>query len=125
MIRVTRRFEFAAAHYLPDHKGLCKNMHGHNYVLEVTVEGEIGVGGMVVDFTDLKLQVRDVLANLDHKVVNDVMESYAMSGAPTAENMIGWIWDEIVKVFGDQVPSPKYWLYNLRLYETPNCWVEL
>ena len=47
---VTRCFTFEAAHQLPWHPGKCRNLHGHGYRLEVTVEGPVNDDGMVLDF---------------------------------------------------------------------------
>ncbi len=51
--RVTRSFSFEAAHQLPWHPGKCRRLHGHNYRLEVTVQGPVGENGVVMDFDDL------------------------------------------------------------------------
>lgn len=60
LVSITRRIEFDAGHRIPDHKSKCRNAHGHRYVLEATLRGEVieqvGVSdnGMVLDFGDLK-----------------------------------------------------------------------
>lgn len=41
MLTVTKKFKFDAAHMLSGHEGLCKNLHGHQYLLEVTVGDRI------------------------------------------------------------------------------------
>ena len=41
MISVTRRLEFDAGHRIPDHRSQCRNLHGHRYVLEITLTGDI------------------------------------------------------------------------------------
>ena len=77
---VTRTFTFEAAHQLPWHDGKCRNLHGHSYRLEVTVEGPIGPQGIVVDFADIKRVVeRDVVDVYDHRYLNDLLDN------PTAE----------------------------------------
>ena len=45
---VTRSFTFEAAHQLPWHPGKCRDLHGHGYRPEVTVEGRIGPQGIVI-----------------------------------------------------------------------------
>ena len=78
---VTKIFEISASHNLPNHKGKCKNAHGHNYRLEVTVTGypESDTSksdyGMVIDYSELKQIVNDyVVDKLDHKCLNDVFD---------------------------------------------------
>jgi 6-pyruvoyltetrahydropterin/6-carboxytetrahydropterin synthase len=59
-IRITKEFRFEAAHALHNYDGLCRNIHGHSYILKVTVIGETITDsnspklGMVMDFGDLK-----------------------------------------------------------------------
>jgi len=54
-VLVVREFRFDAAHYLPGYKGLCSNLHGHTFYLQIGVRGEIDLAsGMVVDFNSLK-----------------------------------------------------------------------
>lgn len=75
MIRITRIFRFEAAHALFNHKGACKNIHGHSYVLEVTVGGlpftQAGSSeGMVMDFADLKAIVHaEIVDRYDHSLI--------------------------------------------------------
>jgi len=67
------------AHQLPGH-GKCGQLHGHTYRVEVEVEGPSD-GGMVVDFAELKAQVRTVLGRYDHRHWNDFLDY------PTVENI--------------------------------------
>ena len=106
---VRRRFEFEAAHRLPDHPGKCKELHGHSYKLFVKVERPIEESsGMVIDFSDLKVQVSElVVSRLDHIYVNDVIDN------PTAERMALWIWAELKPQLAG--------LVEIELQETSNC----
>lgn len=77
---VTRRFSFEAAHRLPWHKGKCSRLHGHSYLMDVTVTGDLNPNGIVVDFAELKAIVKEhVLNDYDHSYLNDFLEN------PTAE----------------------------------------
>jgi len=65
IIRITKRFNFEAGHALHGYEGKCKNIHGHSYKLDVTVQG-IPIKdrsnpkyGMVIDFADLKKIVKE------------------------------------------------------------------
>jgi len=77
---VTRRFTFEASHQLPWHPGKCARLHGHSYVLDVTVEGPLNADGVVIDFGDIKAAVtKHVLDKYDHHHLNDFLPN------PTAE----------------------------------------
>ncbi len=97
-MRLTRRYRFAASHRLDSPAltaeqnrklyGKCNNPfgHGHDYVLEVSVEGPVQENGMMVDREALEALVAEiVLRRLDHKDLNrDVPE---LAGVPTTENL--------------------------------------
>jgi 6-pyruvoyltetrahydropterin/6-carboxytetrahydropterin synthase len=107
-VRVTRRLHFAAAHRLhnpmlsdeENHRmyGLCNspNWHGHNYDLEVTVQGEIDpVTGYVIDLGDLRDLVEEVvIRDLDHRNLN--LDVAWLEGTLTStENLVVAIWDRL------------------------------
>ena len=108
---IGRRYAFEAAHQLPmvpdGHK--CKRMHGHNYEIEITVEGDIKPDGFIIDFWDLDKVVDPLIALVDHRTLNDIpgLEN------PTAENIAIW--------FLQQLPD---YVYKVRVYETKNCWAD-
>ncbi len=86
-ISITKKFTFEAAHQLPNHDGKCKNLHGHSYVLEVTVSGPIiqegSKEGMVIDFKDVSEIVdREIITQWDHQYLNDILPFVT-----TAENL--------------------------------------
>jgi 6-pyruvoyltetrahydropterin/6-carboxytetrahydropterin synthase len=109
---VTRTFTFEAAHQLPWHTGKCRNLHGHSYRLEVTVEGPLGDHGIVVDFADIKDVVeRDVVAVYDHRYLNDLLDN------PTAELLAAEIWKT--------VEAADLAVSRIRLWETADSFVEV
>ena len=129
--RVTRRVHFSAGHRLHnpglsdqqnrDTYGLCNNPsgHGHNYDLEVTVEGEIDPDtGYVMDLRDLKRLLQDmVLADVDHANLNldvDWMEGVI----PTTENLAVAIWRRLT----EGLPGVR--LVQVKLWETDRNIVE-
>jgi 6-pyruvoyltetrahydropterin/6-carboxytetrahydropterin synthase len=131
MIYVTRREVFSASHRLfnPNFSdeendrlfGKCNNLngHGHNYILEVIVSGEVDPNtGYVIDLKVLKEIIKkNVIRNVDHKNLNlDV--DFLKGKIPTAENIAIGIWNQLV----DKLPSGK--LYSIKLYETENNYVE-
>jgi 6-pyruvoyltetrahydropterin/6-carboxytetrahydropterin synthase len=109
---VTRSFTFEAAHQLPWHPGRCRNLHGHSYRLEVTVEGPVGDRGIVVDFAEIKSVVRrEVIERFDHQYLNDLLDN------PTAELIAAEIWKA--------VESADLAVTRIRLWETADCFVEV
>lgn len=69
MGEVQMRFEVPFGHRLQRHKGKCRFPHGHNYIIEVTIRGPLNEQGMVIDFSDAKQLVRDILDPFDHAFV--------------------------------------------------------
>ena len=101
--------------------GLCNNpnYHGHNYELEVMVEGEVDPEtGYVLDVGLLKGVVEEkVIRDLDHRNLNlDV--PWFRDHLPSAENIAIFIWQRLV----DHVPRGR--LKRVRLWETPRNWVD-
>ncbi len=128
---VTRRETFSASHRLhneswSDEKnneifGKCNNPHGHghNYILEVTVAGEIDPDtGYVIDTKMLKWIIRKyIIEKVDHKHLNFDVD-FMQGVIPTAENIAVAFWNQIA----DKIPTGK--LYSVKLYETENNYFE-
>ena len=84
---ITKEFKFEAAHFLPNHDGKCRNLHGHSYVLYVSVKGQIIESGpkegMVMDFADIsKIVKENIIEKWDHQNLNEVL-----GFTTTAENL--------------------------------------
>ncbi len=71
MITVTKTIRFDAAHVLTNHQGLCKNLHGHTYRVDVSVtQGDGDTSDMVIDFKDLKRIASEVVCErFDHAFI--------------------------------------------------------
>ena len=94
MYEVTVEQSFAAGHSLREYKGKCENVHGHNYRVRVTVEGErLNRIGLLVDFVDLKRAVRKVVDRLDHQFINDLEPFTTVN--PSAENIARYFYEEV------------------------------
>lgn len=109
---VFREFRFEAAHRLvnvpPEHK--CARMHGHSYKVRVFVRGAVDPKiGWVMDFADLRAVVDPVIAELDHRYLNDI-PGLEIS---TAEMVTKWIWARLKPA----LPG----LVKLELFETAKC----
>lgn len=69
MTTVTKTVKFDAAHVLTDHQGLCRNLHGHTYRVDVSVSTETD-GDMVIDFKELKGVLSEVILDrFDHSFI--------------------------------------------------------
>lgn len=113
MYNIRVEADFSSAHNLRGYKGKCEELHGHNWKVEVTVSsGELDKTGMVLDFKYLKLELNEVLEELDHKYlnilsyfkkVNPVRNTKAVrrkikisNGVnPTSENIAKYIYDKL------------------------------
>ena len=130
MIYITRRLEFCASHRLynpefSDEKnetifGLCNNPngHGHNYVLEVTVKGEVDPQtGMVLDLKALKKLINEEIINkVDHKNLN-VDVDFLKEVIPTAENIAIHFWN----ILKPKIESGE--LHEVKLFESERNYV--
>ena len=126
---LTARIEFSAAHRLyrtdwteGENKeifGVCFRPHGHNYVLDVTIRGELNSStGMVCNVMDLKsMLMKEVHARMDHQDLNAAIPAFH-DQVPTAENITFLIWEWIEK----KIPAGQ--LYRVRLWETPKIYVD-
>lgn len=94
MYTLTVKSHFDAAHALHGYPGECRNLHGHTWDVEVSVEGtELDEVGILYDFKDLKADLNAVLADYDHVYLNDVAPFDAINA--TAENLARVVWERL------------------------------
>ncbi|MEM3426761.1 MAG: 6-carboxytetrahydropterin synthase QueD [Nitrososphaerales archaeon] len=108
MYSLTVSGTFAAAHYLTHYPGACSRLHGHTWKVEVTVVAseKNPDTGMVEDFATIKSNLREVLSDLDHRCVNDVLN---ISEA-TAEYVAEFIYTKLSQmVFTAKLDSVTVW----------------
>jgi len=130
-VTVTRRLRFNAAHRVHNPElseaensrlfGKCNNPngHGHNYLLEVTVKGEIDPrSGFVVDLKQLKeIMSREVLDAMDHRFLNKEVPEFS-TRIPTTENLAIIIWQRLAP----KLSNAK--LHRVRVYENHDLFVD-
>lgn len=140
IIRITKRFHFEMAHALYGYDGICRNIHGHSYLLDVTVRGTVchhpghPKDGMVMDFHDLKEIVKHNIVNqLDHSIMvnslwGDTYKStlseltsrlIVVDFQPTTENILSYI----ARKLAAKLP-PELLLFSLKLHETTSSYAE-
>ncbi len=64
----TSKITFSATHIIPMHSK-CGRLHGHDYAINATIEGEMGADGVIMDFISVKEFLRGIAAELDHRVI--------------------------------------------------------
>jgi 6-pyruvoyltetrahydropterin/6-carboxytetrahydropterin synthase len=130
---ITRKVEFSASHVCRNPRlseaenralfGAAANPHGHghNYVLEVTVEGTPDpVTGMVLDLKALKDTLnREVVDIYDHRFLNREVAPFD-NVIPTPENIAIDIWNRLQP----HLSGPRGRLHGVRIYETPDLYVD-
>ncbi len=96
MFEVTVDAGFSSGHYLRNYRGKCENPHGHNYKVQVTLQGkELDEAGLLLDFKLLKQVLRPVVEYLDHQMINDLEPFTTVN--PSAENLAKYFFDETNK----------------------------
>ncbi len=134
MITVTKTIKFDAAHILTNHQGLCKNLHGHTYRVDVSVtQGSGDTRDMVIDFKDLKRIASEVVCErFDHAFIYNTesagereiaavvekngMRTVAIPFRSTAENLAKLFFGELK----ERIPG----LSAVRVWETADSCAE-
>ena len=140
IIKITKQFSFEMAHALRNYDGLCRNIHGHSYKMDITLAGQplhdesSPKNGMVMDFGDLKRLVNEeIISLLDHALVlNDktdpqligvLKQNYekivTVEFQPTTENLLNFIAAKIQSRLPETVT-----LSCVRLRETDTSYAE-
>lgn len=132
MYQLTTHASFDSAHFLSGYQGKCSNLHGHRWKLEVTVQSEMleesgQTRGMIVDFGELKKDVKALADEFDHcliiekgtlrsktmeALVEEEFKIIQVEFRPTAENF--------AKYFYDRMKQCGYQVSFAKVYETPN-----
>lgn len=141
MIRtvVTKRLEIDAGHRLLRHEGKCRNLHGHRYAFEVSVEADgLDSVGRVVDFSVVKAKVggwldehwdHGFLLQADDPLVPVLTgdagfgpdsKHFIVDCPPTAENLSRLVYERAVELLEEHGVR----VVAVRCYETPTCWAD-
>lgn len=126
-MKIAKEFRWEMGHRLPEHFGLCKNIHGHSYKMIVEFEGELYKNQMVIDYYDVEKIVNPVIEKLDHsfmvniedKIVIEFLErmnskKVVVGFNSTAENICNYLLSEIKRCsLPSNISSVK-----VRVYET-------
>lgn len=116
-LRVEGAFE--AAHRIVDYPGKCNRLHGHNWVVEATVQGTVlDKLGMLIDFKVLKKAFNEVLDRYDHRFLNEI-EPFAAGENPTAENIAREVYREFAQSDCFHKADCDAHLAAIRVFESP------
>jgi 6-pyruvoyltetrahydropterin/6-carboxytetrahydropterin synthase len=145
MLTITRKLEFDAGHRIPNHRSECRNVHGHRYVMHITLSGLVqdkkgaSSEGMLLDFSDVKkLAETHLISRWDHaflvyekdSAVREFLDSLpdhktvVLDRIPTVENLAQIAFDVLKKVYEAHYENALT-LTSIRLYETPNNWADV
>jgi 6-pyruvoyltetrahydropterin/6-carboxytetrahydropterin synthase len=115
MFKLIVKKEFSSAHILHGHPGNCKRMHGHNWLVEAEVQGDnTNEIGMVIDFKEIKNNLKEIVSLLDHQFLND-LEPF-INENPTAENISKYIYKEL----SNNINTDNIKVSKIKLWETNN-----
>ena len=124
MYLLTCEASFDAAHFLTNYDGKCHNIHGHRWRVVLNIKGE-PKNGMVVDFNDIKKDLKNECDYFDHTFIVEkdslnkelfglLSKDFLLREVPfrtTAENFAKYFFDKL---------NSKYEVYEVAVYETPN-----
>jgi 6-pyruvoyltetrahydropterin/6-carboxytetrahydropterin synthase len=126
-MKIAKEFRWEMGHRLPEHFGLCKNIHGHSYKMIVEFEGNLNKQGMVIDYYDVEKIIAPIIEKLDHSFMvnkNDGLmieflekmksKNVIVDFESTAENISFYLLSEIKKA---SLP-PNVHSVRVRVYET-------
>lgn len=141
IVSITKSFSICYGHKLPFHKGKCRNGHGHNSRIDVTVvmdektfqyvkdtrkAEKASDTGMIIDFGDLKVLAGNIIDPLDHMFLNDLVKKdntgavSMLLNPPTAENICLYLFEKIKPL----IKTPAV-LQKIRVYETDDSYAEV
>lgn len=86
---LTKEFRFEASHILPLHPGKCSRLHGHSWVLKVSVRGKVQrETGFVMDYADISSIVKPLIDRLDHRHLGQWSNPARQQGIPTSTSFV-------------------------------------
>jgi 6-pyruvoyltetrahydropterin/6-carboxytetrahydropterin synthase len=135
-MKISKQYHWEMGHRLPFHKGLCKNIHGHSYRMNVEISGGLDKNGMVIDFFDLNKIVKPIIEKYDHaflcwkgdkKVLNfltkNKMKKVVVDYHSTVENICNDFTDKLTNELLE-IKGHKFEELSVKIYESPNSYAE-
>jgi 6-pyruvoyltetrahydropterin/6-carboxytetrahydropterin synthase len=114
MFKLKVQDSFSSAHYLKNYKGPCEKLHGHNWKVELIVEGsELNSTDILIDFAILKNILKEVLSEFDHKLLNEI--PYFKNINPSSERLAEYIFKKVKEKLSSY---PKVKVKEVTVFET-------
>lgn len=126
-MKIAKEFRWEMGHRLPEHFGLCKNIHGHSYKMIVEFEGELNNDQMVIDYYDVEKIINPIIEKLDHAFMVNKNDDFVVDFLEkikskkvivdfnaTAENICNYLLERIKKT---SLPSNIHAI-KVKVYET-------
>lgn len=115
MYEVTIKKSFSAAHLLKEIGGKCEELHGHNFLVEVSVAAEsLNSEALLIDFRIVKRWTDEILQQLDHKYLNDI--EYFKNSNPSSEQLARFIYERI----SEKTRQSQVFLSRVTVWESDN-----
>lgn len=121
MFELRVEHSFPAGHALRGYEGKCANVHGHNYRVQALVRGpRLNSIGLLIDFGDLKKELRSICEEMDHQFLND-LPAFAERN-PSAENLALHIYERLAAGLGGKLRETGASLVEVSVQETDTAW---
>lgn len=115
MFEITVEETFSSGHALREYRGKCENPHGHNYKVQLTLQGpDLNRIGLLIDFKDVKRIIRTITDRIDHHFLNDLEPFTTIN--PSAENLAKYFYDSIREKLAGNAEGVQ--LASVTLWET-------
>ncbi len=132
-MKIAKEFRWEMGHRLPEHFGLCKNIHGHSYKMILSVEGNLNQQQMIIDYYDLEKIINPIIQELDHSFMVNKSDTLVLEFLnkinskkvvvdfdPTVESICNYILNKI-----KEAPLPEnIKSLTVRIYETYSDYAE-
>ncbi len=136
-MKIAKRFRWEAAHRLPWHEGVCRNLHGHSYRMTVELAGTPDERGMLLDFKHLKRALQPLVDAWDHAILVAETDAELLGVAQqtgwkhavlpfdtTAENLSAYVADYLCAAVPEVLRAHRIRAVRVRLAETETCYAE-
>ncbi len=108
--------DFAAAHNLRNFRSKCENLHGHNWKVEIVMRGHrLDESGVLVDFGEVKQTTREILAELDHRYLNEL--PFFTEHNPSSENIARYLFERL----SERMNNDNCRVYSVSAWESDNA----
>ncbi|MEN6486214.1 MAG: 6-carboxytetrahydropterin synthase QueD [Syntrophobacteraceae bacterium] len=116
MFEIYVKTHFSSAHSLRGYPGDCARVHGHNWIVEVSVQTrELNELGIAIDFRDVRKAVKDVLSRMDHFDLNELPAFADVN--PSSENIARFLYAELSRALNNETVR----VSKVKVSETPGA----